>query len=80
MERSEAIAVLLTKPGTKLTHSNFSPDEYIYSDGSGNVYDEANLLFEDWENNGYSPNVTVGHDGLRSRIGGSWEKGWSIIE
>ena len=35
MKRNEAITVLLTKPGTKLTHLNFDPDEYIYSDESG---------------------------------------------
>lgn len=72
MTREEMIEFIKANPGVKVTHELFSADEYLYTAGIGNVYDENGYLFEDW----HSPF----HNGLRMRTGGSWENGWQIYK
>ena len=70
--REWAINILKGDPNTKITHSLFDSNEYIYGK-DGLVFDENGLLFEDWTSDG--PNK---HNGIRMRIGGPWEYGWSF--
>lgn len=70
--REWAIDMLKNHPGEKITHMLFASDEYIYGRNE-KVYDEMEYLFEDWNSEGIGK-----HDGMRSRIGGPWEDGWSI--
>ena len=79
MKRDEMIKILLTKPGTKISHSLFADNEYIYSDEHGVVFDEDGNVFEDWDINSYNPKVTTTHEGIRIRVGGSWERGWRVV-
>lgn len=74
MTRTEMIEFIKENPLVNITHPLFAHDEYIFSMASGNVYDEAGYLFEDW----YSPNDCAGWNGIRMRTGGSWEDGWYI--
>jgi hypothetical protein len=64
---------LENKPGVKVTHLNFSDDEYIYEKENGNIYDESWYLFEDWYSEGMGR-----HDGIRQRVGGNWNYSWEI--
>ena len=70
MTRDEMIEFIKSNPCVKITHTLFDASEHIYSQDNGNVYDERGYLFEDWYSNA--------RDGIRSRIGGRWETGWSI--
>lgn len=74
LSREAAIDVLENKPNQKITHKFFDSNEYIYSK-DGVVYDEQGYLFEDWVSDG-----TGKHDGIRARVGGAWEDGWSLYE
>ena len=74
MNRLEMIDFIKSNPYIHISHPLFSHDEYIFSMNDGNVYDEQGYLFEDW----YSPNNITGRNGIRERIGGSWETGWYI--
>ena len=76
MTRNEMIEFIKENPFVNITHPLFAHDEYIFSMESGNVYDEAGYLFEDW----YSPNDCTGWNGIRMRTGGKWEDGWYIKE
>lgn len=57
-------AIELMKQGYKITHTSFTPDEYI-------EYQNGNFI----EENGYNFN-----SGIRIRKGGNWDTGWSIYE
>lgn len=72
MTREEMIEFIKANPGVKITHELFDDYEYIYLGEDGNVYDENDYLFEDW----HSPM----HNGIRLRIGGNWEYGWSVYK
>lgn len=67
--RAWALDVLKNQPNVKITHELFDSDEYIYG-AKGCVYDECGYLFEDWHSS-Y-------RNGMRMRVGGSWEDGWSL--
>lgn len=67
--RDWAIEILRKCPGAKITHKSFDNNEYIYTESNGLVYDENHYLFEDWYGD---------HNGMRLRVGDSWEKGWMI--
>lgn len=73
MSRDEMIQFIKANPIVKITHTLFDEFEYIYSAQDGNVYDENGYLFEDWYSFGCSR-----RDGIRERVGGRWETGWSI--
>ena len=73
--RTLAVQILQENPFIKITHHLFSPDEYLFCDAKGKVRDENNYLFEDWVSTGINR-----HDGVRQRLGGSWETGWTIKE
>lgn len=75
MTRDEMIEFIKNNPNVKITHTHFSPDEYIYSRSSGRVYTEEGYLFEDWYSNEFR-----GHNGIRMRKGGNWENGWSLYK
>lgn len=77
MTRSEMIEFIKENPYVHITHDLFDADEYIYSDIDGLVWDEHGYLFEDWDS---VTNNWSGHNGIRMRIGGSWETGWHIKE
>lgn len=70
--REWAIDGLENKLNQKITHRLFGSNEYIYGK-NGKVYDENNYLFEDWTSEGVGK-----HDGVRMRVDGPWEAGWSI--
>ena len=70
--REWAIDMLENKPNQKITHRLFGSNEYIYGK-NGKVYDENGYLFEDWTSEGVGK-----HDGMRMRVGDSWEDGWNI--
>ena len=70
--RDWAIDVLKNKPKQKITHRLFDSNEYIYGK-NGKVYDENGYLFEDWVSEGIGK-----HDGVRMRVGDSWEDGWNM--
>lgn len=70
MNRTEMIAFIKANPYVKITHDNFSKDEYIYSASDGYVYTEEGYLFETW--------VGIAHEGIRNRNGGLWEDGWEL--
>ena len=70
--RDWAINILKNNPNQKITHRLFDSDEYVYGK-NGKVYDENGYLFEDWVSEGIGK-----HDGMRMRVGGSWEDGWDI--
>lgn len=72
LSREAAIDVLKNKPNQKITHRFWDFDEYIYGK-NGKVYDEQGCLFEDWVSEGIGR-----HDGIRARVGGVWEDGWSL--
>lgn len=76
MTRTEMIDFIRENPNIPITHPLFSPDEYIVALENENVIDESGYLFEDW----YSPNDITGRNGIRERIGGSWEDGWRVKE
>lgn len=71
LTRDEAVEILRTKPNIKISHTLFEDDEYLYMK-NGQVFDENGYLFEDW----HSP----AHNGVRMRVGGMWDTGWSIKE
>lgn len=73
LNRSEMIELIKKHPHLPFAHRLFSHGEYIYSNASGDVYDENGYLFEDWHSEG--PGC---HAGIRLRIGGAWEHGWRI--
>lgn len=75
MTRTEMIAFIRENPNIPITHPLFSPDEYIVALENENVIDESGYLFEDW----YSHEI-YGWNGIRERIGGSWEDGWRVKE
>ncbi len=70
ISRIDMMAALTSRPGTKISHHLFSPEEYIYLANDGRVYDENDYLFDDWDSHAYC--------GLRMRSGGAWETGWYI--
>lgn len=72
MTRLEMMAVLTSRPNTKITHRLFDDNEYIYLGPDGKVYDENGYLFDDWD--------TARHNGVRMRKGNAWETGWMIKE
>lgn len=59
----------------KISHTNFSNDEWIEMRHDHNVYTEDGCLFDDWVSKGQ-----CAHDGIRSRIEGDWENGWFVKE
>ena len=68
--REWALEKLRKYPGIRITHKSFDRNEYIYTElVDGLVYDENHYLFEDWDGD---------HDGMRRRVGDSWEKGWML--
>lgn len=68
--RDWAIEILRKCPGIRITHKSFDRNEYIYTELiDGLVYDENHYLFEDWDGD---------HDGMRHRVGDSWEEGWML--
>lgn len=71
MTRNEMIDFIKKNHNVKVKHEHFSPEEYIYSKPSGEVYTEEGYLFEDW----YGC-----HNGIRMRKGDSWETGWSLYK
>lgn len=76
MTRDEMIRFILDYPNVKITHHLFSGDEYIYRKQNGqSIWDENNYLFEDWVSKGPGQ-----HNGIRMRIGGNWEDGWSVAD
>ena len=72
MTRTEMIGFVREHPLTKVTHTLFSKDEYIYSKGDGCIYEEHGYLFEDW--------ISERSNGIRMRSGDLWETGWSLYE
>lgn len=77
MTRTEMIEFIKENPYVHITHDLFSTDEYIYSDIDGLVWDEKGYLFENWDS---VTDMWSGNNGIRMRIGGSWENGWHIKE
>lgn len=75
MDRSTMIVFIQENPNIKITHSLFSEGEYIYQKEDGKVYDEEGNLFEDWYSDGVGR-----HNGVRMRIGGNWDDGWTVIK
>lgn len=71
MLREAIIEFMREYPNVKISHSLFSPDEFLVMRSDGNVYDENGYLFEDWESD---------HNGMRMRTGGSWETDWYVIK
>lgn len=71
MTREAMIAFMEVNPNVKITHTLFDSEEYIYQKEDGNVYDENGNLFDNWDSDDR-------HNGVRMRIGGSWEDGWSV--
>ena len=69
MTRNEMIEFIKNNPYVHITHVLFADDEYIYSDIDGLVWDEYDYLFENWTGDR--------NDGIRCRVGGRWEDGWS---
>jgi len=69
MSRDEMIQFMKDNPNVKITHELFSSEEYLIMKDDGNVYDENNYLFEDWETD---------KNGIRMRKGGSWESNWFV--
>lgn len=73
MTRDEMLAFIKENPYIHIRHSLFENYEYIYSGSDGIIYDEYGYIFENWE--------TIGRcDGLRIRVGGLWETGWSVTD
>ena len=72
ISRAEMLAALTSRPNVKISHRLFAPDEYLYLGVDGNVYDENDYLFDDFE----TPAIC----GLRMRTGDTWEHGWYIKE
>lgn len=70
LTRTEMIELLKSNPYLAFKHELFDEEEYIYSDGVC-VRDENNYVFEDWHSND--------RNGIRMRIGGNWETGWSAV-
>ena len=75
MTRSNMIVFMRENPNVKITHWLFSSSEYIYQKENGNVYDENGYLFEDWCSEG-----AMVHNGVRSRVGGEWDNGWTVMD
>ena len=73
MNRATMICLISDDHNVKISHPNFSSDEYIYSKKNGNVYTKEDSLFEDW----YSEGVGQ-HNGIRMRNCGKWKDGWYI--
>lgn len=74
MDRATMIVFMQENPNVKITHESFSCNEYIDQKEDGRVYDENGYLFEDWYSEGIGQ-----HNGIRMRIGGNWENGWSVF-
>ena len=74
MTREEAINYAIKHPSSKITHTSFAKDEYIYVKNGNQFYDENDRLFEDWD---YWDKA---HNGLRLRTGVEWNDGWFIKE
>lgn len=77
MTRSEMIEFIKDNPYVHITHTLFDDHEYIYSDTDGIIRDESGYVFEDWDS---VTNMWSGRNGIRMRIGGSWEDGWATKE
>ena len=77
MTRDEMIEFIKENPYVHITHPLFDNSEYIYSDTYGIVYDECGYIFENWDS---VTNIWSGISGIRMRVGGMWENGWSIKE
>lgn len=75
MNREIMLCYLENHPMDKISHPNFSDEEYIYQTTNGNVYTEEGYLFEDWYSEGIGQ-----HNGLRMREKGSWNDGWYVKE
>ena len=74
MDREQMITFIKQNPYVHVAHRLFCPGEYIYSKEDGNIYDENDYLFENW--NG----INSRFNGLATRVGGSWDNGWYITE
>ena len=73
MNKQAAINLMNRSPQIKMTHVNFSPDEYIYMK-DGDIYDENNYKMKH-----YGPDqewITFWTD----RTGPEWNEGWSIYK
>lgn len=75
MTRSEMIEFIKKNPHINISHPLFTDDEFIYSDANGIVYDENGYIFENWDN---SVDKWSGNNGIRMRVGDSWENNWYI--
>lgn len=73
MTRNEMIQFIKANPHVPVTHILFAPDEYIYSNEDGIVFDESGYLFEDWKHDMWSA-----HNGIRLRCNGLWEDNWAV--
>ncbi|MCM1215963.1 MAG: hypothetical protein NC548_15760 [Lachnospiraceae bacterium] len=70
LTRTEMIELLKSNPYLAFRHELFGDDEYIYFDGVC-VRDENNYVFDDWYSND--------RNGIRMRVGGNWETGWTAV-
>lgn len=67
MKRQEAMALLISKPNTKIIHISFSKGDFIYVNDNNEFKDEDN-------------NFLIWDEFWYIRKGGSWENDWFIIE
>lgn len=67
MTRQEAMALLISKPNTKVRHYNFSNGDFVY------INDERQ--FKD-EENGF----VIWDEFWTMRQGGQWENDWTVVE
>lgn len=72
MTREEAINYAINNPFSKIAHTSFAKDEYIYVKNGTQFYDENDKLFENWD---YWDKT---YNGLRLRTGTEWNNGWFI--
>ena len=75
VSREAAIDVLKKINQIKKSRIDFSILMSISMAKMEKVYDERGYLFEDWVSEGAGK-----HDGIRARVGGTWEDGWSLYE
>ena len=66
MTRQEAMALLISKPNTKVVHPNFSNGDYVYIDDKRDFRDEEGC-FVLWD------------EFWTIRQGKYWETDWSVV-
>lgn len=69
--RNEIIDYMKSHRGVKIKHDLFTDSEYLVMKKDGLIYDENDYLFEDW--------ISKFHNGMRIRVGGSWENNWYVF-